>query len=244
VRDPSVASGHRDRLGSQRTNLGTVSNDPDSLPTLEDPTGPCPRCRRVSNFYHWHTQPLVSTGGGELDDERVVVLGCMGCGRGTAVVERQVIEESTGTAIWAGLHWWPVPGAGILDSEVPEAVASAYDEGTRCLAVRADRASVVMFRAALAEIVTNKGSAAAKGSRGLTAQLRQMADDGDLYPSLVDWADEIRSLGDVGAHPNELGDVDHDDAVNLSHLTRRMIDVLYEVPARVNRSRQSRTAGP
>jgi hypothetical protein len=183
--------------------------------------------------------PANSGAGNEVGHERVTVLQCMGCRDATIVVEKVI---SVGA--WTGVHWWPVPGAGTLDPAVPDAVASAYDEGSRCLAVQADRGAVVMFRGALAEIVTNKGSAAAQAKGTLFNQLDQMAQDGTLHPSLIEWAKEIRVLGNAGAHPNTLAPVSHDDATDLSQLTRRMIEMLYELPARIDRSRQTRGTTP
>ena len=216
-----------------------VPRDPDTLPTAEDPTGPCPRCGRTSSFQLRVDQALhpVRNTGSEPGHERAIVLFCMGCEEGTVVIQRLNGE-------WSGVHWWPVPGAGVLDPKVSPRVASAYDEGARCLAIHADRAAAVMFRAALAEIVTNKGSQAAQAKPHLHGQLAQMSKDGTLHPSLSDWAKEIKDLGNVGAHPNKLGDIGREDAVNLSHLTRRVIEFLYEVPARIDRSRSSRAVTP
>ena len=162
----------------------------------------------------------------------------MGCRDSLVVIERWVDGE------WSGVHWWPTPGSGSLDPSVPVAVASAYDEGMRALAIAAPRAAVVMFRGALAEIVGDKGSATAQAKGTLYEQLKVMDTDGTLHPSLVDWAKEIRVLGNVGAHPSSLGTVTVADASDLGHLVAQMINVLYETPARIARTRAARTASP
>lgn len=71
-----------------------------------------------------------------------------------------------------------------------------------------------------------------------------MAKDNDLHPTMVEWAKEIRVVGNAGAHPSTLDPVSRDDAVALSQLARQMIHVLYEVPASIQRSRRARSVTP
>lgn len=52
-------------------------------------------------------------------------LRCMGCGQALVVV-----VDHQGR----GLHWYPAPGAGHLDKDVDEIVASCYDEACGPLA--------------------------------------------------------------------------------------------------------------
>jgi hypothetical protein len=67
-----------------------------------------------------------------------------------------------------------------------------------------------------------------------------MADEGTLHPSLV--AGHLRSrILEIWARTRaEL--VTSEEAADLAHLTRQMIEVLYEVPARIARSRRSKRA--
>jgi Domain of unknown function (DUF4145) len=209
--------------------------DPDTLPTRKDPNGPCPRCGRVSNFSAelehplWLPVPMITRV--VPGSERAVVLRCQGCRLGTVVIERARDHPND---TWDGVYWWPTPGAGHLDPAVPEGIAEPYDEGMRCLAVKANHAAVVMFRSALYGIVDDQGSEAAKQKRRLGAQLKQMAADHTLHPSLVPWAERIKDLGDIGAHALERGVVvAPKQAADLGRLTRQMIRILYEVPASI-----------
>jgi hypothetical protein len=187
-------------------------------------------------------------GGSERDcDERVSILECHGCGQNVVVVEEKFIGGvavrdggSSGAIEWRGIHWWPTPGMRPSDPDLPAAVADAVAEGTRCLAVRAPRAAVVMFRGALAEIVANRGSPAAQGKHSLAGQLKQMADDGALDSTLADWTDHIRVLGNAGAHPSTLAPVSVDEADELVRLLTSLLEYLYVMPARVRRARAAR----
>ena len=242
----------------QATNSGQLPpKTQDALPDSTEPTGPCPRCGRASNFGLVGTLPVtfrndlyMTDAGGRRQavcDEQVSVLQCFGCRQNVVVIEEQYVGGvparsggNSGTVQWRGIHWWPSPGMRPADPDIPAAVADAVAEGTRCLAVRAPRAAVVMFRGALAEIVTDRGSAEAKNKHQLAAQLAQMASDGALDATLADWASHIRVIGNAGAHPNTLAPVSMDEAEDLARLLAALLDYLYVMPARVQRARAAR----
>ncbi|WP_229070832.1 DUF4145 domain-containing protein [Actinoplanes sp. DH11] len=181
-------------------------------------------------------------------DERLSILECHGCAQNIVVVEEKFIggvaardgAEFGGAIQWRGIHWWPTPGMTAPNPDVPVTVAGEVTEGTRCLAVQAPRAAVVMFRGALAEIVQDRGSATAKGKHTLFDQLKQMTDDGDLVPALSDWASHIRVLGNAGAHPSTLAPVSMEEAEELLRLVNALLDYLYVMPAKVQRARAAR----
>ena len=202
--------------------------NPDTLPTPRDPSGPCPWCGRISNFKVGEETALsmTSMSGISYSDRRVTALHCYGCEKGTVVVTTNLGE---------GLMWWPVPGAGILDPQVNDGVASTYDEGMRSLAVGANRAAAVMFRSALHLFVKDKGNAKAQGERHLKSALKHMKDDGDLHRSLWDWADHLNQLGNEGAHPEDYDDVTEAEAAGLGKFVRHLIRHEYEMPAQLLR---------
>jgi hypothetical protein len=210
-------------------------DDPDSLPTPSDPTGPCPWCGRVSNFESQHNIPLAWRSGGSsgafsggFATHTLSTLKCFGCKRTTVVVTNQRGD---------GIHWYPAPGMGLLDRQVNKAVASAYDEGMRCLSIGADRAAAVMFRSALSLFVKDKGNEKAKGERHLKLALKHMKADHSLHPSLAEWADHLNQLGNEGAHPEDYDDVTAREAAELGAFVRHLIRHEYEMPAQLLRAR-------
>lgn len=206
-----------------------TSTNPDSLPTPSDPTGPCPWCGRVSNFDVQELSNLSFThanSGLSFPARRLSALFCSGCKKGTAV-----ITKNDGV----GIMWWPVPGSGTLDSQVNEGVASAYDEGMKCLSMGAHRAAAVMFRSALSLFVKDKGSPAAQGERHLKTALKHMKSEGDLHRSLWAWAEHLNQLGNEGAHPEDYDDVTQAEAEGLSKFVRHLIRHEYEMPAQLLR---------
>jgi Domain of unknown function (DUF4145) len=66
-----------------------------------------------------------------------------------------------------------------------------------------------------------------------------MADEGALDRNLAEWAKEIRLVANVGAHFDSVDDVSPEEAENLSRLLRELLRYLYEMPARIGRSRAS-----
>jgi hypothetical protein len=115
-----------------------------------------------------------------------------------------------------------------LDPDIPPQVGSAYAEGMRALSVKAARAAVVMFRGMLAQVVADKGSAAAQAKHSLYDKLEQMSQDGSLHPSLVEWAREIRLIGNAAAHPDALDPVSDEEAADLARLCRQLLNVVYD----------------
>ncbi|WP_438289531.1 DUF4145 domain-containing protein [Streptomyces sp. HUAS TT7] len=229
----------------------------DRLPDSSHQWGICPRCDRQSNFSVAATQNLTfdyahftvrRDGPREPQvSERICVLLCQGCRQGVLVVEEigangvpKRLGGTSGTITWHGLHWWPSPGMQALDPDIPAGIADAVAEGTRCLAAQAPRAAAVLFRGALALIVEDRGSGAAKAKKTLFAQLKQMAVDKDLDSSLAELADHVRVVGNASAHPATLDPVSLEEAAELAEFIGHLLRFLYVMPARVQRSRAKR----
>jgi len=222
-------------MASQRS-LGSTSapNNPDTIPTPNDLSGPCPRCGRISNFKQ-EAQSLILRQFKRPNfmsyvQERADLLTCNGCQETTVVVTERLGDREYGL-----LHVYPAPGAGVLDKQVNERVASAYDEGMKCLSSGANRAAAVMFRSALSLFVKDKGSDKAKGERHLKNALKHMKDEGDLHRSLWEWADHLNQLGNEGAHPEDYDDVTAEEAEGLGKFVRHLFRHEYEMPAQLLR---------
>lgn len=163
--------------------------------------------------------------------EQVTVFECMGCDECSLVVE---IEPPGRTGL-SGVLWWPTENLGDLEriTGVSSGIVEAYSEGVRCLAVRAPHAAVAMFRTAIAEIVEDKGSPAAKSEKDLFKRIEQMVQDKTLWDTFGDWAHHIRSTGNAGAHPEKFDPVTMDQASDLQRFVRELLNFLYEQPARL-----------
>jgi Domain of unknown function (DUF4145) len=240
----------------------TSTSNPDTPPDSWDPTGICPRCGRVSNFRNLGSVPVTfdlklgaegRNGSWEpLVLEQVSSLQCYGCSQAVVVVEEEWVGEyparqraGGGTITFRGIHWWPAPGAVNLDGSIPEAVAECFSEGVRCLSAHAPRAAAVMFRRTLEAVVRTSGSATAVTTlevRNLAAALGVMAAEHTLDPSLAQWAKELRLVGNVGGHLDPLDNVEMSEAEEMNRLARGLFTYLYEMPAKLARSRAAASA--
>lgn len=208
--------------------------NPDSLPTTDDPTGTCPRCGRVAHFTNVGSLALRENDRGTAL-ERVTALQCQGCKLGTAVIEVKRPDSARYDHKRQGILWWPTPNALIELSEVPNDLASAFEEGARCVSVQAPHAAVAMFRNALAHIVRDKGSDAARKKSTLNEAVKQMVADKTLYDAFDTWATRVRTVGNAGAHQESWEEIPIEQAQELQDLTGQLIDFLYIQPARFAR---------
>jgi hypothetical protein len=174
----------------------------------------------------------------------VSVLECYGCRARIVVVEDEyvggVLHGTSGQTTWHGIHWWPTPRASTFDPAVPALIVAAYDEAVRCLSAGAPNGVAALLRTALALIVADKGSEAAKAKRDLSDKIKQMVRDGGPLGALGDWAEHVNLYGNVGAHPEVYGAVTPEEAKNTAALTRSMIELIYEAPAKFERRRAER----
>lgn len=235
----------------------TRRSDSDTPPDSADPSGPCPRCGRVAHFTAIGSLPItfsgghvVGPGGQSVPDalDRVAALVCNGCSQGIAVVEEEWVGDHPrreglgggGSVQWRGVHWWPPPGSADLDESIPETLRSTFTEGQRALAVKAPRAACVMFRVTLEALVADRGSDNARvaAERNLASALEVMATEGALDRSLAEWAREIRVVGNVGAHFDPSETIEQREAEDLGRLLRQLLAYLYEMPAKIRRTRE------
>jgi hypothetical protein len=222
-----------------------TGRDPDRLPDSEDPSGPCPRCGRPSNFtvvgqsnVTWDDQLFMGSHNvqNRLPLERLSVLMCDYCMQGVVVIEKR----SAAMVEWVGIHWWPTPGGGSFGSEVSVPVAAAFGEGVRCLSAAAPNGAVAMFRTALTNMVAEFGSPAALAKGDLKDKIAQMVRDGGPLGALGDWATHVRLYGNAGAHPDLFGDVTPEEAEEVAHLVKTMIELLYTLPATIKKRQAER----
>lgn len=202
--------------------------NPDTQPTSSDPNGRCPRCNRVSNFSSEGSYNLRGA------VEKVTILRCQGCRE--AMIVAETFDSVNNTTKWRGTHWWPKPGYSEDMADVPSNLASAFQEGVRCVGVEAPHAAVAMFRNALAQIVQDKGSETAKAKKTLNDAVKQMVEDRTLHDGFKEWADHVRTVGNAGAHQESWENVPLYQAQELQDLLSHLINSLYIQPAKLKRA--------
>ncbi|MFD3464001.1 DUF4145 domain-containing protein [Nocardia fluminea] len=124
-------------------------------------------------------------------------------------------------------------------TDVPAKLAADYQEGVRCLSVEAPHGAAAMFRNALAHIIQDKGSTAAKSKNSLNDSIAQMVEDKALPDLFLNWATHIRKVGNAGAHQDAYEEIPLDQAKELESIVLALIENLYVQPARFSRMQQA-----
>lgn len=215
------------------------------IPDSYLPQGLCPRCGLQSSFevrgsfdLSFDPRFVIAQRDGSssrISDERLTGLTCRGCSQGMAVVEEmchQNTRPGSGAVVWRANFAWPLPTARI-SSDVPAHITAIFAEAVTALAARIPRAASLMARATLEAITVDKGEAQRDN---LKTRIRNLASKNILQPDLAAWAEEIRLLGNAGAHdvnaPVSLADVEQ-----LVSFIRELLKYFYELPAELARRR-------
>ena len=120
-----------------------------------------------------------------------------------------------------------------LDSSIPKEVAEDYIEAIKCFDIKAYKASVIMSRRALQSSVIQKG--ASKGR--LVDQIDELQTKDSITKDIRDWSHEIRLTGNIGAHPDGLEGITHEDAEDLIKFVEEYLNYVYIMPAKVSAKR-------
>jgi Domain of unknown function (DUF4145) len=129
------------------------------------------------------------------------------------------------------------PGADrILNKAVPESLRLEHNEARRCFRSGAYTAAVVMVRRTLEGVCAEHGITVKNLVRGLEQMKREKLIDDRLF----EWAQELRVLGNEGAHftGNRVSRRDAEDAVAMAEA---ILDYLYVFSAKFNEFKQRRT---
>lgn len=214
-------------------------------PRSDKPTATCPRCGTVAVSMEHRSERI------KVDPHHAAsVMSCNHCRKGTVVVERgefKTLQSDnlrapgiTRFTVAESVLWWPTPGASVEidpDAALPEKALEAYDEGLRCLAVRAPNAGAGRFRTALAVIANHKGGEPVQKERQLSKKLAALYAAQPFLTGIEEHAETIKLIGDAGTHQEDWPSISMEQADFARQLTRHLIQVLYEFPAQMKRSK-------
>ena len=93
-----------------------------------------------------------------------------------------------------------------------------------------------MSRRTLEAITNEKGET----SGNLYKRIKSLLEKGILDKNLGDWANEIRLIGNNGAHFDPINDVEKEDANQIILFIEELIKYLYIMPAEIAKRRKSR----
>lgn len=175
-------------------------------------TGPCPHCLVTVRFTSaleyagvgQITEPINHTSvySGELDGATVYYSVCPNCRRLVVSLVQLAWDNDTGELL-------PVPGTEIMcqpllvtgrpvASEVPLAISKAYRAAGAIIGVSPE-ASAALSRRCLQSVLRNQGY----DQRDISDQIKAAKSGSELPTYIADDLDNIRVIGNFGAHPNK-----------------------------------------
>jgi len=200
----------------------------------------CPHCKKtaianVVGIIPTKTERLRDSGGGWGSDathvaERAVLVQCGVCRK--PVLVDQVFNWGYETRAVL----WPAPMRAI-SAAVPVAIRETCEEAQGCFQHAYYKASVVMVRRALEGVCADQGS----DKTTLAASLADLESRGKLDKRLVEWAHELRALGNLGAHFTS-EQVTREDASDALAFVEALLDYLYVLSAQFDAFKQRRSS--
>ncbi|MCC2265565.1 DUF4145 domain-containing protein [Streptomyces sp. CT1-17] len=195
----------------------------------------CPHCEKPT------LATVTSSAGGGGYQEPPYLLELARCGH--CQDPFMMVEQDFGEG-WDGdpVVLWPQKRRP-LSFKVPDALRREHEEALQCFSAKAYTATAVMVRRTLEGVCLDQGISDAGGRhKPLFKMLEQMKDDGKIEGRLFEWAQELRVLGNQGAHFTGTA-VSRQDAEDGLALAEALLDYLYVLSAQFDAFKARRVKG-
>lgn len=197
----------------------------------------CPSCNSIVETAVVFTYTLNVNYTNELQNQgqEVILSKCLNCERPILIEEEFVnIEEHS----WVSSSTQLYPNAdNVALKNAPEMVIKPYAEAYKCYRVQAYEACVIMCRKGIEAICKDKGQS--KGN--LASKLLGLRSTQILDDTLYNWANELRLIGNDGAHSHDLV-VTQQDAKDSIEFFDALITYLYHLVNQYNQLTSRRQA--
>ena len=173
----------------------------------------------------------------EARGEQYEVLVCPEC-ECPMLIMRESLEDS-------GFEGAPeimlFPAQRTINPSVPEPLRREWSEASICFEARAYAACVVMVRRTIEGTCQHEGIT----ERNLERALIKLGEAGKIDGSLVEWATELRHLGNAGAHYSGIP-MDRQDAEDGLRFVEALLDHIYVLRKRFDefKARRARPQAP
>ena len=194
----------------------------------------CPYCGSVSgkydNVFNGMRSPIDVYG-----TLLVNVLKCHTCGNFTFVLWMRTAGRGIDHLVAPAPK--PKPEDIVGPDAWPHSVGDAWAQAQRGLLTRSWDSAATMARRSVQAALREKGI---KG-RDLVKEITNMVTEGLITKQLADWAHQVRSIGNVGAHPDEDDvPVSEEDARDVVDFAYYFAHHLYTLPAQIEELRERR----
>ena len=175
----------------------------------------CPHCGAKNMTFHYVDR-----------HEDMTFWYCAGCGGGVCAVTSQPIPDMLAFPFYNFIRCYPTPKECSIPNHAPEKVAKYFKEAKNNLDAGNYISSAIMARktveAAISPMTEKKLS--------LSASIKQLGTQGILTPALVEWAHEIRIIGNEAAHGDDATPADAAQAVYFAEM---LLLYLYTIPGMI-----------
>lgn len=164
---------------------------------------------------------------------------CMQCGAMSIGRSGLHYHEDPRQALNQGPQEWLPEHATSKDfPEVPEHIAAAATEATKCLSLGCYRAAGSLARAVVEATAKEKGIT----SGVLQVKIDELANQGHIRKDVQEAAHEIRHFGNGMAHGDFVEPVTEEDAEEVVGLMEELLDEVFQAPARLAARKAKRLA--
>lgn len=212
------------------------------VPQEQHRDGVCPHCRRYSRHLlvwqhrQWeHSSDDISLRRALDERQSYYLAQCGDCGEMLLYVNRpphdDICDKFEGSELEAEtvIVW---PELSVSDEAVPQRIRDCYEEAVAVRA-RSPNSFATSVRRALEALCDDRGIT--KGSLAKRVQLLTLANE--LPPPLLEIADVLRFVGNVGAHNDRK--VSKAEVEVIDKCFRLLIEYFYEVPGKIRQLKQT-----
>jgi hypothetical protein len=119
--------------------------------------------------------------------------------------------------------------------ELPPLVFASFSEAHKCLQAGAYLATLVMCRRTIEALLAERG---VDKKLNLAKAIQKVADDSTLHESMVEVADLVRLLGNIGVHADDEYQITKEQAEEAYSLTEKLLEMIYILPSRTQKSKE------
>lgn len=215
----------------------TIPISPEKIKILETSIL-CPHCKAICHF-----KPLCQAWDGDME---WTIQKCDGCGKFILAVYQSsgfVAESPLGGYVPdlvkepSQVYPYFIP---TYHKSIPKEIGNDYVEALLSYSVGAYNASATMCRRAIQSSAIERG---ADPKKKLSKQIEELRDNHIIEPSLAEWADEIRLIGNVpGAHPDvrTFRGVTKEECKEMTDFLESWLEYVYEKPWKIQQRKAKR----
>jgi hypothetical protein len=184
----------------------------------------CPNCNSIveAEVLFTYTYDIEQNDEDRCEGTIVKLAKCINCDKPILLVE-DFIEIEDRYFPQGSVQLYPEKEENFV-ADAPPLVIKPYREAIRCFKANAYEASVIMCRKGIEAICHDKGEN--KGT--LIKKLKSLNDNGILENTFHKWANELREIGNLGAHSHET-EISKQDAKDTLEFFEALILYLYHL---------------